>query len=296
MNGAFAGRQINHGPVRRNAGHAAIEVALSFHDALAFPGSFKLKTAAEDFSVVPPFEIRSGAEQRVPFVFNSPHSGRHYPERFLGMTRLDSSAIRRSEDCYVEELFGGAVALGALALQLAGAAHGSGTLTRALFRRLLIVATELHLAIDALTLQLLLENPKRLIDIVIPDQNLQAVSHPSIAHAPSRRTVRRDPWIVTNSTRRPLLRDAVLASRGELNATTGRGVPRPAETVDRVGNRSRQLSEIPELSQLSWIAVSTQSPPGRRTNVHSSVVSVGAEASPETTAPVARSRMTSRLS
>ncbi|TIQ55065.1 MAG: N-formylglutamate amidohydrolase, partial [Mesorhizobium sp.] len=49
----------------------------SNHDALVFPDSFKLKTAAEDFSVVPPFEIRSGAEQRVPFLFNSPHSGRH---------------------------------------------------------------------------------------------------------------------------------------------------------------------------------------------------------------------------
>ncbi|MET3591905.1 N-formylglutamate amidohydrolase [Mesorhizobium shonense] len=72
-----------------------------------------MKTAAEDFSVVPPFEIRSGAEQRVPFLFNSPHSGRHYPERFLAMARLDRNAIRRSEDCYVEELFGGAVALGA---------------------------------------------------------------------------------------------------------------------------------------------------------------------------------------
>ncbi|TJW83342.1 MAG: N-formylglutamate amidohydrolase, partial [Mesorhizobium sp.] len=86
---------------------------LSNHDALVFSGSFKLKTAAEDFSVVPPFEIRSGAEQRVPFLFNSPHSGRHYPDRFLAMARLDRNAIRRSEDCYVDELFGGAVALGA---------------------------------------------------------------------------------------------------------------------------------------------------------------------------------------
>ncbi|AZO28042.1 MULTISPECIES: N-formylglutamate amidohydrolase [unclassified Mesorhizobium] len=88
-------------------------MAVLQHDAVLHPGSFKLKTAAEDFSVVPPFEIRSGAEQRVPFLFNSPHSGRHYPERFLAMARLDRNAIRRSEDCYVEELFGGAVALGA---------------------------------------------------------------------------------------------------------------------------------------------------------------------------------------
>lgn len=88
-------------------------MAVLRNDAVLHPGSFKLKTAAEDFSVVPPFEIRSGAEQRVPFLFNSPHSGRHYPERFLAMARLDRNAIRRSEDCYVDELFGGAVALGA---------------------------------------------------------------------------------------------------------------------------------------------------------------------------------------
>jgi N-formylglutamate amidohydrolase len=72
-----------------------------------------MMTAADDFSTVAPFEIRESGEQRVPFVFNSPHSGRHYPERFLAMIRLDGDAIRRSEDCYVDELFGGAVALGA---------------------------------------------------------------------------------------------------------------------------------------------------------------------------------------
>ncbi|RUX52202.1 N-formylglutamate amidohydrolase [Mesorhizobium sp. M4A.F.Ca.ET.050.02.1.1] len=88
-------------------------MAVLDHDAVLFPGSFTLKTAAEDFSVVPPFDIRSGAEQRVPFLFNSPHSGRYYPERFLAMAKLDSNAIRRSEDCYVDELFGGAVVLGA---------------------------------------------------------------------------------------------------------------------------------------------------------------------------------------
>jgi N-formylglutamate amidohydrolase len=72
-----------------------------------------LTTADEDFSVVAPFEIRAGVEQRVPFIFNSPHSGRFYPERFLSMVRLDRTAIRRSEDCYVDELFGGVVGLGA---------------------------------------------------------------------------------------------------------------------------------------------------------------------------------------
>jgi len=70
-------------------------------------------TPADDFAIVPPFEVRESAEQRVPFVFNSPHSGSHYPERFLALTRLDAMEIRRSEDSYVDDLFGAAVPLGA---------------------------------------------------------------------------------------------------------------------------------------------------------------------------------------
>lgn len=70
-------------------------------------------SAAQDFTVTRPFVVAGPAEQRVPFVFNSPHSGRFYPPRFLAMSRLDALAIRRSEDCYVDELFGGVVALGA---------------------------------------------------------------------------------------------------------------------------------------------------------------------------------------
>ncbi len=88
-------------------------MAGSGHGTAAFAGPATLTSAIEDFSDVPPFDIRSGAEQRVPFVFDSPHSGRTYPERFLAMTRLDGDAIRRSEDCYVDELFGAVVPLGA---------------------------------------------------------------------------------------------------------------------------------------------------------------------------------------
>ncbi|MBO6901357.1 MAG: N-formylglutamate amidohydrolase [Rhizobiaceae bacterium] len=70
-------------------------------------------TAARDFVSVGPFTLAEAAEQRVPFVFNSPHSGRFYPDRFLAMAKLDADTIRRSEDCYVDELFGGVVRLGA---------------------------------------------------------------------------------------------------------------------------------------------------------------------------------------
>lgn len=70
-------------------------------------------TPADDFAAQPPFELRRPADQRVPFVFNSPHSGRCYPDRFLSMARLDRNTIRRSEDSFVDELFGSAVMLGA---------------------------------------------------------------------------------------------------------------------------------------------------------------------------------------
>ncbi|MBL9011317.1 MAG: N-formylglutamate amidohydrolase [Alphaproteobacteria bacterium] len=61
----------------------------------------------------PPLEIRAPAAQGVPFVFASPHSGRDYPEDLLRATRLDPLTLRRSEDCYVDELFAGVPALGA---------------------------------------------------------------------------------------------------------------------------------------------------------------------------------------
>jgi N-formylglutamate amidohydrolase len=70
-------------------------------------------TPAEDFATVAPFVVHSPPRQRVPFVFNSPHSGSYYPPRFLAMSRLDPHAIRRSEDCYVDELFSGVAGLGA---------------------------------------------------------------------------------------------------------------------------------------------------------------------------------------
>ena len=67
----------------------------------------------KNLAVQPPFEIVAPATQQVPLVFNSPHSGRCYPEAFLAASRLDERAIRRSEDTFVDELFLPAVALGA---------------------------------------------------------------------------------------------------------------------------------------------------------------------------------------
>src|SRR6476619_80360 len=61
----------------------------------------------------PPFQVAKPAELAAPLVFNSPHSGRIYPSTFLAASRLDSLALRRSEDAYVEELFGFVTSLGA---------------------------------------------------------------------------------------------------------------------------------------------------------------------------------------
>ena len=60
----------------------------------------------------PPFEIIEPAEWRGPVVFNSPHSGSVYPRAFLTASRLEVTALRRSEDSFVDELAFGVVERG----------------------------------------------------------------------------------------------------------------------------------------------------------------------------------------
>ena len=66
---------------------------------------------AEEFE--PPFAVAEPDQQIVPFVFNVPHAGAIYPTAFLTESRLDAVALRRSEDAFVDELFGAMVSLGA---------------------------------------------------------------------------------------------------------------------------------------------------------------------------------------
>ena len=68
---------------------------------------------AIETELAPPFTVARPARLKVPLVFNSPHSGRIYPTSFLAASRLDSLALRRSEDAYVEELFAFVTELGA---------------------------------------------------------------------------------------------------------------------------------------------------------------------------------------
>jgi N-formylglutamate amidohydrolase len=51
------------------------------------------------------FEILPPREWTAPAVFNSPHSGCRFPPQFLKQARLAMPALRKSEDCYVDELF-----------------------------------------------------------------------------------------------------------------------------------------------------------------------------------------------
>lgn len=62
---------------------------------------------------LPPFEVARPDRQNVPIVFASPHSGAQYSAAFLAKARLDPTALRRSEDSFVNELFAAAPCHGA---------------------------------------------------------------------------------------------------------------------------------------------------------------------------------------
>lgn len=59
------------------------------------------------------YRIDSPEIQALPVVVASPHSGRDYPSEFLAASRLDARALRKSEDCFVDEIFAGVSGLGA---------------------------------------------------------------------------------------------------------------------------------------------------------------------------------------
>ena len=64
-------------------------------------------------------EILRPGEQTAPIVLASPHSGTAYPEAFVAASPLDPLDLRRSEDCFVDELWLGAAALGVPLLRAA---------------------------------------------------------------------------------------------------------------------------------------------------------------------------------
>ena len=60
-----------------------------------------------------PFDVLEPSGIETPIVFDSPHSGSRYPRKFLEASRLDAMTLRRSEDCFVDELIAPCVAIGA---------------------------------------------------------------------------------------------------------------------------------------------------------------------------------------
>jgi N-formylglutamate amidohydrolase len=59
-----------------------------------------------------PLDLRRPAARVLPLVVASPHSGSDYPADFVAGSRLDPLTLRRSEDAFVDEIFGAAPALG----------------------------------------------------------------------------------------------------------------------------------------------------------------------------------------
>lgn len=57
--------------------------------------------------------VHRPAAHTAPVILTSPHSGRRYDPEFLAASRLDAVTIRRSEDSFVDEIFGAAPAYGA---------------------------------------------------------------------------------------------------------------------------------------------------------------------------------------
>jgi N-formylglutamate deformylase len=64
-------------------------------------------------ALLAPYELVRPLRRTLPVVFASPHSGRCYPSSFVAAARLDPTALRRSEDAFVEELFAAAPDFGA---------------------------------------------------------------------------------------------------------------------------------------------------------------------------------------
>ncbi|HYM72128.1 MAG TPA: N-formylglutamate amidohydrolase [Stellaceae bacterium] len=60
-----------------------------------------------------PLDLRRPAARVLPLVVASPHSGSDYPADFVAASRLDPLTLRRSEDAFVDEIFGAAPSLGA---------------------------------------------------------------------------------------------------------------------------------------------------------------------------------------
>lgn len=69
------------------------------------------------FDTVEPIEVLEPDSLAIPLVVASPHSGSFYPADLIEASGLSKTALRRSEDCYIDDLFSTAQELGAPVLR-----------------------------------------------------------------------------------------------------------------------------------------------------------------------------------
>lgn len=81
----------------------------------AFERTAAAETPSSDYDEppAPVLHIAQPAERTSAAIFASPHSGRAYPADLLNASRLDPLTLRRSEDCFVDDLFADAPRNGA---------------------------------------------------------------------------------------------------------------------------------------------------------------------------------------
>ena len=72
-----------------------------------------MSASVPDADALPPISVVEPEALASPLVFASPHSGSYSPREFVAAAALDLPTLRKSEDCYVDELFAEAPALGA---------------------------------------------------------------------------------------------------------------------------------------------------------------------------------------
>jgi N-formylglutamate deformylase len=93
---------------RSRAAAATTRIAAGVACGFNAPMDLPLPLAAVPAELPRAVALARPAMQTAPLVFASPHSGRDYHPEFLAAARLDPLTLRRSEDCFVDELFAAA--------------------------------------------------------------------------------------------------------------------------------------------------------------------------------------------
>jgi N-formylglutamate deformylase len=103
-----------HGGPFRNLGrdicrdspfHRLMDSVNTSSRAAAGPADADTAPRREPLVSVPPIALSRPAQPFAPVIFTSAHSGRAYSDDLMHGVRLDGNALRRSEDCFVNELF-----------------------------------------------------------------------------------------------------------------------------------------------------------------------------------------------